>query len=1498
MLYYKKFNSFLVFADLIHYIYDMKYRNQWTIGIDRGGTFTDVVAKSPDGELITFKLLSDDPSSYEDASIFALHRLLQIPPNQNIPQQLIHSIRMGTTVATNALLERKGVPVCLVTTRGFEDVLAIGYQARPQLFTLDIQKPAQLYEHVVEINERIDSRGKVLIPPDIIVIENQLKLVYKKGIQSLAIVLLNSYINNSHEKLVAEIARWIGFQQISLSSLTMQVQKIVSRGDTTTVDAYLNPILRKYVQQIRKNSGSIPLKFMRSSGGLVDANSFTAKDAIISGPAGGVIGYAYIARMLGIEKVIGFDMGGTSTDVSRYDSGHCEKIYETEIAGVRIQAPMINVVTVAAGGGSILHFDGLKLTVGPDSAGALPGPACYRNGGPLALTDANLHLGRIIPHYFPKVFGPDHAQSLDEEIVRKKFQERSTEIFKNTGIQKTPEEVAIGYIQIANENMVKPIKEISVAKGFNIKEYTLACFGGASAQHCCAIARSLAIRRILLHPLAGVLSAYGMILADVIYEDTRAVLISFTSEAVKSIDSIFREMEQRLRSQVLSEGIPDEQIKVNRYFDIRPVGSDTSETVIFIDYDDCGNKFQKRYQQHYGFLPDKNLEIVNIRVEVIGEQIKPEEIDAPLRDRMLTSKDAIEYRPVYFDAGWYSQTPLFKREQLQPGNELLGPAIVIEENSTIVIEPGFKAKVNSHGHILLEQIDNLVHNYKVSVNRDPVMLEIFNNLFMSIAEQMGQALQRTAHSVNIKERLDFSCAVFDAEGGLVANAPHIPVHLGAMGESIAYILQQNRPSMQPGDVFVTNDPFHGGSHLPDITIVTPIFNETDHLIFCVASRGHHADIGGITPGSMPPFSKTLDEEGIVITNFKLVSEGRFNEKDISALLLSGKYPARNIKERLSDLRAQVAANFRGVQELQAMIREYGLEVVRAYMQHVQDNAELAMRKSIAKLSDGVHTASDFLDDGTELQVSITIDGDRAKIDFTGTSNQINTNLNAPPSVTKAAILYVFRTLIEENVPLNAGCFKPLEIIIPEGTVLNPSPGVAVAGGNVETSQRIVDVLFKALRKVAASQGTMNNFTFGQQGYGYYETIAGGAGAGPGFDGADAVHTHMTNTRITDPEVLEHRYPEVRLEEFSIRRGSGGKGNYQGGDGIVRKIKFLKPSTVSILSERRVYSPYGLNGAENGKCGQNILIRSDGKINNLGSKVKLQVNKGDILSIETPGGGGYNLISEQLERWSPTEMRRLIRLERWDKPTSGLCADYAQMNLLIIPEKYANDFEQFCRYNPRPCPLLETLPAGNPISQFLAPGSDIRTDLPRYRIYEEGEVQKEVLNIMNYWREDLVAFLLGCSFTFESALLNAGIPVRHIELGRNVPMYITSIDCRPSGPFKGKMVVSMRPMKLEQAEQAYKITAQFPHVHGAPWCQMHNDFRTLITDPDELGIQDINQPDFGDAVPIRPDEIPVFWACGVTSQLAAVGAGLGFFISHSPGYMFISDKKNEELRMIH
>ncbi|MBN2009177.1 putative hydro-lyase [candidate division KSB1 bacterium] len=1471
----------------------MQANSHWIIGIDRGGTFTDIVARDPHGELITFKLLSEDPTRYDDAAIFALRQLLNQPDDRPLPQHIIHSIRMGTTVATNALLEHTGVPICLVTTKGFRDILEIGHQARSHLFELNIKKPLLLYQRVIEIDERMDATGGVIDAPNPEKISDQLQTVYDDGFRALAIVFLNTYQNDTHEQLVKDIARQIGFTQISCSAETMRVQKMVSRGDTTLVDAYLNPILQKYVRQVRKHTGTIPLKFMKSGGGLVDADMFTAKDAIISGPAGGVIGYARIARMLNIDKVIGFDMGGTSTDVSRYDSGTVEKVYETETAGVRIQTPMINVVTVAAGGGSVLHFDGLKLTVGPDSAGANPGPACYRNGGPLAVTDANLMLGRILPEFFPNVFGPNHDASLDVEIVTQRFDQLSEKIFTATGLRKSPHEVALGFIRIANENMIKPIKEISVAKGFNIQEYTLCCFGGAGAQHACAIARALGIKRILLHPFAGVLSAYGMMLADVTHEDTRAVLLPFDETHVDELKTICTEMSIHLRANVIAKGIEPNRIRQQRYVDIRPKGTDTAETILFDEFLLTRQRFLAHYKQHYGFLPTASLEVVNVRVEVIGEQIPLDEPIFELQQRTLIVADAKTVTAVYFDDGWHQQTPVFDRTTVQPGNVITGPALIIEPNSTLVIEPDFQATINERGHLVLEKIAE--HSEKqLSTACDPILLEIFNNLFMSIAEQMGKALQRTAHSVNIKERLDFSCAVFDATGGLVANAPHIPVHLGAMGESVAHVIHANQHTMRPGDVYVTNDPYHGGSHLPDVTVVTPVFDENNRLLFCVASRGHHADIGGITPGSMPPFSKTLAEEGIVFDNVKLVSNGVFDEAGIIGRLKSGPYPARNLPERLSDLRAQVAANIRGVQELQGLIEQYGVEVVHAYMGHVQMNAETAMRRAIATLADGEHRAEDRLDNGTTLRVCITIHGDTAHIDFAGTDPQISTNLNAPPAVTRAAVLYVFRTLIEDNIPLNAGCFAPVTISIPEGSVLNPLFGAAVAGGNVETSQRVVDVLYRALGIVAASQGTMNNFTFGETGFGYYETIAGGAGAGPGFDGAHAVHTHMTNTRITDPEVLEHRFPEIRLDEFSIRRGSGGSGYYCGGDGIVRQFQFLQPRTVSLLTERRVFAPFGVNGAEAGSTGKNILIHTDNTIENLGGKVQRLLEPGERIRIETPGAGGYNLNQNQLQTITPENMRWLIRNGRWDKPTSGLCLDYVQTNVLIVPKAYAADFEAFCRANPKACPLLELLPAGNPIVQSFASGADIRSDVPTYHIYRYGRLSESTLQIYDFWQDDFVTFLIGCSFTFEAALVEAGIPVRHMELQCNVPMYNTTISCVPVGPFGGNMVVSMRPMKPDQVLEAYHVTAAYPAVHGAPLCRKQDDPETMITDPVELGISDITQPDFGDAVPLSEEDVTVFWACGVTSQMAALHANLPIFISHAPGHMFITDRKHQEL----
>ena len=1197
--------------------------DRWTFGIDRGGTFTDVVAVSPDGTLVTEKLLSEDPGRYEDAAIFAIRSILGLGADEPVPTDRVASISMGTTVGTNALLERTGARVCLVASRGFGDALAIGYQARPDIFALDIHKPRPLYEGVVELDGRMAADGTELVPMDPEQVERELRGVLDRGVRSLAVVLLNSYRDDAHERTVGQIALRLGFEQVSLSSPTMRVQKMVGRGDTTVVDAYLNPVLSRYVERVRRDTGDVPLRFMRSSGGLVDAGSFTGKDAIISGPAGGVIAASQVAASLGIERVIGFDMGGTSTDVSRYEGGRCEKVYETETAGIRIHAPMVNVVTVAAGGGSVLHFDGTRLTVGPDSAGADPGPACYRNGGPLTVTDANLMLGRILPHRFPRVFGPGHDLSLDLDVVRKLFAERSEEVHRATGRRMTPEEVAEGYLRIANENMVHPIRSISVAKGFDPRDHTLMCFGGAGAQHACAIARELEMTRIVLHPLAGVLSAYGMLLADVLHEDAQAVLLPLEDASVPAIDKTFTDMERVLAERVAADGIGPGRTTRRRFADVRPRGADTSETVPYDGIDACRVTFCAAYRRHYGFEPPTDrLEVVTLRVEAVGERPKPAEPEHEVVSRELGPDDALEVARSCFRGTWHD-TPVYRRDDLHPGDSLRGPAIVVENTSTIIVEPDFAASVDAWEHIELHQVAHPPREEEGTAC-DPVLLEVFSNLFASAAEQMGSALQRTAHSVNIKERLDFSCAVFDAEGGMVASAHHIPVHLGAMGASVRNVLATVGTTMRQGDVYVTNDPFHGGSHLPDVTVVTPVFAEDGRLLFLAASRGHHADIGGTTPGSMPPDATILEQEGVVIECYPLVAEGRFDETGITQLLSSGPYPARNLRERLSDLRAQVAANATGVRELQRLVADHGLGTVQAYMGHVLDHAEAVMRRAIVRLPDGAHTATDQLDDGTVLKVTVTVDGDEATVDFDGTGPQHPGNLNAPSAVAMAAVLYVFRTLVEEDVPLNEGCLRPLSVRIPEACVLNPKPGAAVAGGNVETSQRVVDVLYRALGTVAASQGTMNNLTFGPEdgGYGYYETIAGGAGAGPGFNGASAVHTHMTNTRITDPEVLEQRYPEVRVEAFAVRSGSGGEGLYHGGDGVERRLRFLAPCRVSILSERRQIAPYGLEGGGDGATGENVLIRANGTEEQLSGRASVSVSPGDQLVVRTPGGGGW------------------------------------------------------------------------------------------------------------------------------------------------------------------------------------------------------------------------------------------------------------------------------------
>ena len=1207
----------------------------WDFWIDRGGTFTDVVARDPSGRIHVEKLLSEDPEHYVDAPLEGIRRLLSAGgPDTLAGSERIGSVKMGTTVATNALLERHGAPVCLVVTHGFRDVLEIGYQDRPDIFALRIEKPSQITAEVVEVDERVLADGTVRLAPDVERLRSDLAAVRCRGITSAAVVLMHSYAFPEHEVLVGRVAREAGFNHVSLSHEVSREIKVVARGSTTAVDAYLTPILRDYVARVRSALGpGVDLRFMQSHGGLADAEHFRGSEAILSGPAGGVVAVAHVAQLAGLGKVIGFDMGGTSTDVSRYD-GRYERVFETITAGVRIQTPMMNINTVAAGGGSILTFVDGRMRVGPDSAGANPGPACYRRGGPPAVTDANAVLGRIQAGYFPACFGEHADEPLAVAASRAALGRLAARIGAETGRDMSVEDVAAGFLRIANENMVKPIREISVARGYDVRDYALVCFGGAGAQHACAIADALGIRTVLLHPLAGVLSAYGMGLADMIGAEVEAVLAPLDAGTRGALEGRFAAREAAARQRMLGQGVADERISHVRSLDLRYQGVESYLNVALAAGSDPRERFEALHEQLFAFTkPGHPVEVVNLRVETRGETAKPEEPAVAAVERRVDASAAAEHVTVHFDCLEPDgsrvlrpvQTPIYRRADLGPGAALEGPAIIVEDVSTVVVDPGWRARVNERGHLLMEAGGAVDRRERVATECDPVLLEVFNNLFMSIAEQMGVTLRNVSHSTNIKERLDFSCAVFDGGGNLVANAPHIPVHLGAMGESVRSLMEARGDRMRAGDVYATNDPYHGGSHLPDVTIVTPVFTPPGDRVFFVASRAHHADIGGLTPGSMPPASRTIEEEGVLIHDFLLVAEGRFREKELVDLLRGARYPARDVPERLSDVRAAVAANAAGVRLLGELIERYGLEVVQAYMQHVRDNAERAMRAVLSELPDGQNHFRDFLDDGSPVAVTVRIAGDRAEVDFAGTGRQLATNLNAPRAVVTAAVLYVFRTLIPRPVPLNAGCLLPIDIKVPRGSLLDPSPPAAVVGGNVETSMRITDVVYGALGKLAASQGTMNNLTFGTDEFAYCETICGGAGAGFGFDGASAVHTHMTNTRITDPEVIERRYPVV-LRAFEVRRGSGGAGRWRGGDGVRREVEFLAPMSAAILSERRTRAPFGLSGGGSGARGRNLLIR-DGHAEDLGGKAQRQVRPGDVLVIETPGGGGYGVPAE-------------------------------------------------------------------------------------------------------------------------------------------------------------------------------------------------------------------------------------------------------------------------------
>ncbi|WP_153037973.1 hydantoinase B/oxoprolinase family protein [Rhodococcus ruber] len=1194
---------------------------RWEFWVDRGGTFTDVVARRPDGTLVTHKLLSENPSRYRDAAVAGIRELLGVPAGDPVTPGLVEQVRMGTTVATNALLERTGDRTVLVITSGFRDALRIGYQNRPRIFDRNIVLPELLYERVIEVDERIRADGTVLRAPDLDRLERDLRQVRDDGIDSVAVVCMHSHLYPQHEHAVGDLAERLGFGQISLSADASPLMKLVPRGDTTVVDAYLSPVLRHYVDRVADQLPGVRLMFMQSNGGLTEAMHFRGKDAILSGPAGGIVGMSRMSALAGFDKVIGFDMGGTSTDVSHF-AGEYERVFHTVVAGVRLRAPMMDIHTVAAGGGSILHFDGSRYRVGPDSAGADPGPACYRGGGPLTVTDANVMLGRVQPAHFPHVFGPGGDEPLDEQTVRARFTALAAEIREATGDDRSPEEVAAGFLQIAVANMANAVKRISVQKGHDVTEYALTTFGGAGGQHACAVADALGIRTVLVPPLAGVLSALGMGLADTTAMREQSVVVELDDEAMPRLRDVAAELEAAARTELLDEDVPTERTDVTVRAHLRYDGTDTSVPVALADPATMTAEFEAVHRRTYSFLMDRPLIVDAVAVEAVGATRRPDlsglgRADSDATGSTRPSPDTVR---MFVDGSW-REAPLYRREHLAPGDSVAGPAIVAEDNSTTVVEAGWEAAMSEQGHLVLARV-RAHDDAEVGTHADPVMLEIFNNLFMSIAEQMGTTLESTAQSVNIKERLDFSCALFDPDGNLIANAPHIPVHLGSMGTSVQEVVRRRHGSMKPGDVYAVNDPYHGGTHLPDVTVITPVFDGSgEHILFFVASRGHHAEIGGTTPGSMPAASRDIREEGILFDNWLLVENGAFREAETRALLSGGPYPSRNPDTNLADLRAQVAANARGVVEVGRMIDHFGLDVVEAYMRHVQDNAEEEVRRVVDRLHDGEYRYE--MDSGAVIAVRITVDRQArsATIDFTGTSPQLASNFNAPASVARAATLYVFRTLVADDIPLNDGCLRPLHIVVPDGSMLAPEFPAAVVAGNVETSQAVTGALYAALRVQAEGAGTMNNVTFGNERYQYYETLGSGSGAGEGFDGTSVVQTHMTNSRLTDPEVLEWRLP-VLLEAFTIRHGSGGGGRWRGGDGAVRRLRFLEPMTVSTLSGHRRVPPYGMAGGEPGALGGNRIERAEGTVTRMAGCDSVEVGAGDVLVVETPGGGGY------------------------------------------------------------------------------------------------------------------------------------------------------------------------------------------------------------------------------------------------------------------------------------
>jgi 5-oxoprolinase (ATP-hydrolysing) len=1212
----------------------------WRFWIDRGGTFTDIVARAPDGALTTAKLLSDNPDQYEDAAVEGVRRILKVPPGP-LPAGLVADIRMGTTVATNALLERKGEPTVLAITRGFGDALKIGWQARPDIFARHVVVPEPLNDRVVEIDERVRADGAIDRPLDEAAARADLSAAFADGYRALAIVLVHGWRFTDHESRLAALAREIGFTQISVSHEVGALIKLIGRGDTTVADAYLSPVLDAYVARVGRALGpAAPLMFMQSSGGLASPSAFRGKDAILSGPAGGVVGMAATAEAAGFDRVIGFDMGGTSTDVAHY-SGAFERTSDAVVAGVRLRAPMLSIHTVAAGGGSICRFDGSRLRVGPESAGAVPGPAAYRRGGPLTVTDCNVLLGKLRPEFFPAVFGPNGDQPLDHAAVAEKFDALAAEVSTATGRPTDPLDLAEGFVAIAVQNMAEAIKSISIQRGHDLTGYVLNCFGGAGGQHACLVADALGMTTVMLHPFAGVLSAYGMGLASIrtIRQTTVAAPLAPTSDAAFA-DRVAA-LEAEARADLLVQGLPAVSITTEARAEIKFAGSDTPLTVPFGPAADMAAAFEALHRQRFGFFAeDKALVVETLEVEAISSPSplwggssrsdgvgseKGVRTDEPHPTSLALGHPPHEGEresvPVRL-AGADHPTPVHHRDALPADAAIPGPALILESTGTTVVEPGWTARVDAHANLILERTTPLSNRAPIGTHADPILLEVFNSRFMACAEQMGEALRATAYSVNIKERLDFSCAIFDATGALIANAPHIPVHLGSMGESIRVVLASRGATMCPGDVIMLNAPYNGGTHLPDITVIMPVFLDGEATpAFFVAARGHHADVGGITPGSMPASSTTVEQEGVLIDDFLLVEAGRLRDAETRALFASGAYPSRNVDQNMADLKAQVASCQRGADELNRMVAEFGRPVVEAYMAHVQSNAEQAVRRAIAALKPGSFAYE--MDDGAVIRVRIDVDAEArtAVVDFTGSADQRPTNFNAPLSITRAATLYVFRTLVDDAIPLNEGCMKPITLIVPEGSMLNPRYPAAVVAGNVETSQAVVDTLYGALGVLAASQGTMNNFTFGDATRQYYETIAGGAGAGPNAPGASAVQSHMTNSRLTDPEVLEARFP-VLLEEFSVRRGSGGAGAAKGGDGATRRVRFLEPMTAAILSGHRRIAPFGAAGGEPGEVGSNRIERTDGRVEPLGSTAETAMSPGDVFVIQTPGGGGF------------------------------------------------------------------------------------------------------------------------------------------------------------------------------------------------------------------------------------------------------------------------------------